>query len=56
MKKLISILLSVLMLMSVFSLAASAEEESLILTVANDLHYNLTYTKKATSARPLPPQ
>lgn len=48
MKKLISIILSVLMLMSVFSLAVSAEDEKLVVTVANDLHYNLTYTKEAT--------
>ena len=48
MKKLISVLLSVLMLMSVFSVSVWAQDEELVITVVNDLHYNLTYTKNAT--------
>lgn len=50
MKKFISLVLSVLMLMSAFSVAAWAQDEELVITVVNDLHYNLTYTKKATKA------
>ncbi len=45
MKKLISILLSALMIFSVLSVGVSAadEKDELKITVANDLHYNLTY-------------
>lgn len=44
MKKAISILLSVLMLFSMVSVGVSAaEKEELTITVANDLHYNLSY-------------
>ncbi len=45
MKKVISILLSVLMIFSLLSVSVSAadEKEELKITVANDLHYNLTY-------------
>ncbi len=44
MKKLISVLLSVIMLFSLLSAGVSAaEEDGLRITVANDLHYNLTY-------------
>ena len=50
MKKFLSLVLSVLMLMSAFSVAAWAQDEELVITVVNDLHYNLTYTKKATKA------
>lgn len=46
MKKLISILLSVLMIFSSFAICVSAEEnDPLVITVANDLHYN--YNKSA---------
>ena len=40
MKKIISVLLSVLMIFSIFSVAASAEGDELVITVANDIHYN----------------
>lgn len=40
MKKIISVLLSVIMVFSLVSVAASAAEAELIITVANDLHYN----------------
>ncbi len=44
MKKLISILLSVLMIFSLVSVGVSAaDEKDLKITVANDLHYNLIY-------------
>ncbi len=44
MKKVISILLSVLMIFSLISTGVSAaEKQELTITVANDLHYNLTY-------------
>ncbi len=44
MKKVFSVLLSVLMLFSLFSAAVSAaEKDELKITVANDLHYNGTY-------------
>lgn len=45
MKKLFSILLSALMIFSVLSVGVSAadEKDELKITVANDLHYNLTY-------------
>ncbi len=44
MKKVISILLSVLMLFSLLSVGVSAaEDDGLKATVVNDLHYNLTY-------------
>ncbi len=44
MKKVFSVLLSVLMLFSLFSAGVSAAENGeLKITVANDLHYNLTY-------------
>ena len=38
MKKLISVLLSVIMALSLLSVAVSAEETPLVITVANDLH------------------
>lgn len=41
MKKIISVLLSVIMLFSVVSAGAAAADEKLIITVANDLHYNM---------------
>ena len=45
MKKIISVFLSVLMLFGLCSVAASAAEaDELVITVANDLHYNTTYT------------
>lgn len=45
MKKVFSVLLSVLMLFSLVSVGVSAaEKEELKLTVANDLHYNQTYS------------
>ena len=45
MKKIISVLLAVLMLFSCCSVAVSAAEaDELVITVANDLHYNVTYT------------
>lgn len=40
MKKIISVLLSMLMLFSLCSVAASAEGEGLVITVVNDIHYN----------------
>lgn len=40
MKKTISVLLSMLMLFSLCSVAASAEGEGLVITVVNDIHYN----------------
>ncbi len=50
MKKIISVLLSVLMLFSLCSVAASAEGKELIVTVANDIHYNsIDKVKKANS-------
>ncbi len=45
MKKIVSVLLAVLMLFSLCSVAVSAAEaDELMITVANDLHYNVTYT------------
>ena len=44
MKKVFSVLLSIIMLFSLLSVGASAsEDEGIKVTVANDLHYNLTY-------------
>ena len=44
MKKIISVLLSVLMIFSLVSVGASAADgKELKITVANDLHYNLLY-------------
>ncbi len=44
MKKVISILLSVIMIFSLVSIGVSAaEKKELTITVANDLHYNLVY-------------
>lgn len=40
MKKIISVFLAVLMLFSLCSVVASAEGDKLIVTVANDIHYN----------------
>lgn len=41
MKKIISVLLSVIMLFSLIPASAVAADEKLIITVANDLHYNM---------------
>lgn len=52
MKKVISVLLSVLMIFSLVSVGASAaEKKGLKVTVANDLHYNLAYGKNITDDR-----
>lgn len=42
MKKIISVFLSVIMIFSLVSVAATAADAELIITVANDLHYNHT--------------
>ena len=46
MKKIISVILSAIMIFSMFCFGASAENEELIITVVNDLHYNTTYTNR----------
>lgn len=48
MKKIISVFLSVLMLIGCCSVAASAAGDELIITVANDLHYNLTQSQQTS--------
>ncbi len=48
MKKIISVLLSVIMIFSLLSVAATAAEKELIITVANDLHYNHTAATNPT--------
>jgi len=50
MKKLLSVFLAALMLLSLCSVAASAEGDELVITVVNDTHYNSIDTvKKANS-------
>lgn len=44
MKKILSVFLAAIMIFSLCSIAVSAENEELKITVANDLHYNLRYT------------
>ena len=52
MKKVISILLSVIMIFSLVSAGASAaEKKELTVTVANDLHYNIEYSNIPASDR-----
>ena len=47
MKKILSVFLAALMLFSLCSVAASAaEDDGLVITVANDLHYNVTQSKQ----------
>ena len=48
MKKALSIVLALVMVFSLFSVAVSAESDELIITVANDLHYNLNASLVAT--------
>ncbi len=50
MKKILSVFLAALMLLSLCGVAASAAEgEELVVTVANDLHYDGVYTKLASA-------
>lgn len=48
MKKILSVFLAALMLASCCSVAASAAGDELIVTVANDLHYNLTQSQQTS--------
>lgn len=49
MKKIISVFIAAIMLFSLCSVAASAEAEELVITVANDLHYDGTYPYLTTA-------
>lgn len=49
MKKIISVLLSVIMIFSLVSVGAVAADDELIITVANDLHYNMAGSNTTTS-------
>ncbi len=53
MKKVLSLVLAVVMLFSICSVAASAESEELVITVANDLHYNLKASTVVTKRNSL---
>lgn len=48
MKKVISLVLAFIMLFGMCSVAVSAESEELVVTVANDLHYNLAASLKVS--------
>ena len=50
MKKILSVILSALMLLSLCSVAASAEGDELVVTVVNDIHYNSFDTAKKSNS------
>ena len=48
MKKIISIVLALSLILGMFAMTSVAADEDIIVTVANDIHYNSYYTKETT--------
>lgn len=48
MKKIISVVLALSLIFSMFAMTSVAADEGIVVTVANDIHYNSYYTKEAS--------